>query len=147
VFYSTASAKTEGGRLVLPSGVRDALGTDKPSLFVFQSTNGPLLECAGWEDGLARVQQAILEAPLEQRQALQRAIFPRTQRIDVDAKGRASFLPEMLRHCGVTTEALFVGAGAYFEIWNPQVFEASQKVASDLVSSASIWALRPPGAA
>lgn len=52
-------------------------------------------------------------------------LFP----ISIDGDGRIILPEQLLRKAQITDQALFVGAGDYFQIWEPGVFEAYQEQA------------------
>ena len=45
--------------------------------------------------------------------------------VEMDASGRVLIQKKHLTSIGVESEALFVGVGNYFEIWNKDIFETS----------------------
>ena len=43
--------------------------------------------------------------------------------MELDSAGRILFPKAMLAHSKIESEAIVIGMGNYFEIWNPKVFE------------------------
>lgn len=126
-FYSTITAKLEGGRFALPAAFRDVLGERAVStLMVSKSLPGvqSWLDCADWAGGEQRLKAAILRQPFEKREKIQRIYYSRLMKVEIDAKGRFGLPADYLRHAGLEGEVAFVGAGTSFQLWSPAAYEA-----------------------
>jgi len=55
---------------------------------------------------------------------LYRQFTSRVEYVELDSNGRVLIQKKHLDVIGVETDALFVGVGAYFEIWNKDTFES-----------------------
>lgn len=72
----------------------------------------------------------------EQRRAAE-IILSRSEEITVDSEGRISLPPAMMELSGITEQALFVGIGRTFQIWNPErrvEWEAQSLLGADAAS-------------
>jgi MraZ protein len=58
-----------------------------------------------------------------------RRIFGLAEEADFDGRGRLTLPPMTRRRSGITSQALFVGAGGSFEVWNPEAALASDDAA------------------
>ena len=76
-------------------------------------------------------QEGDSEAALEYQQRNLMA-FAATEEVPYDSSGRI-LLPSMMRRKGQVEDlALFLGVGETFQIWNPQLFLAEQRVPEDM---------------
>lgn len=126
-FYSTTTAKLEGGRFALPAAFRDVLAQGEiTTLMVSKSLPDAQtwLECSDWAGGEQRLKAAILRQPVQQREKVQRIYFSRLLKVEIDAKGRFGLPADYIRHAGLEGEVAFVGAGTTFQLWAPAAYDA-----------------------
>lgn len=63
---------------------------------------------------------------------LQRLIFSRGERVDVDGAGRI-LIPQFLRDvASLDSTATIVGVGSYFEIWTPELWDSQLAILEDV---------------
>ena len=125
------------GRIAIPAEFRKALDIDAfHGLVCVPSLSGPYLDCGGMEL-LLRFQSMIdaLDPYDPDREDLEIAIMGRARKLPFDGDG-GTILPQGLRdHAGITDEAMCVGRGSYFQIWNindvEEVFAQAQARASE----------------
>jgi MraZ protein len=105
------------GRLTIPARFRDLL---EDGAYILQGFDRNLLVLrSGTFEGIyRRLSQLSMTDPAARQ--LRRLIFSTADRADVDRNGRI-LIPQFLREVAqVDGEAVFVGAGEYFEIWSPE---------------------------
>ena len=119
------------GRISIPASFRTALTLGESLQFVaFRSYTHTAIECCT----LARMQQLSegidqLDLFSEAQDDFTAAIFADAQQISIDGDGRAVLSPLLIEYAGLEESAAFVGRGATFQIWKPQVFEQHQAAA------------------
>ena len=112
------------GRLALPAKVKSNLpevSTNElvirrgfePHLIVY-----PMLEYKKFHQKIS----SLSEFNAEERK-LKRNLFRGIAHVELDSAGRILFPKAMLAHSKIDSEAIVIGMGNYFEIWNPKVFE------------------------
>ena len=55
--------------------------------------------------------------------------------LNFDTEGRIQLPAEIIQHAGISTEALFVGRGARFQIWSPKIYESNRSQAFERVKA------------
>ena len=125
LFLSTFTNKIDKkGRVSVPAPFRNALaGQEFHGIVAYSSFINPCVEACGI-DRIARLSQNIeaLDPFSEERDAFATAILGGSVQIGFDGEGRV-MIPDQLRdEAGITDQALFVGKGETFEIWQPQSF-------------------------
>lgn len=68
--------------------------------------------------------------------ALRRAIFGNSTTMALDPSGRLVLPARMADAIGLQKEVLFVGTGADFEIWDPELYEKCTQAEADLAADA-----------
>jgi MraZ protein len=129
--YNYVNKLDRKGRISVPAEFRSALaelGFD--SFAAFCSFRSPAIEC--WTP--ARLEQLTLAMDdlnlfSEQQETLATTLFANTKPISFDGEGRITLPPEFLTHAGITADALFVGQGQSFQIWEPKAYERAQAAA------------------
>lgn len=126
-FLSTYPAKLDGkGRISVPAPFRAVLEADlHPGLFVHPALEVPALDCGG-NAFLREIDALIARYPShsEARDLIATALLGRAETLRTDPEGRIT-LPERFKaHAGITGEAVFVGLGDRFRIWEPNRFSA-----------------------
>ena len=126
-FLSTFSGKLDGkGRLSVPAPFRGVLEADgHPGLFVHQALDCPALECGG-RRLLAGIDALIERFPpySEARDLMATALLGGSETVKLDPEGRI-VLPERFKaYAGISSEAVFVGLGEKFRIFEPTRFAA-----------------------
>ncbi|KKQ01910.1 MAG: Protein MraZ [Candidatus Roizmanbacteria bacterium GW2011_GWA2_36_23] len=111
---------TGQGRIVIPKKIREALG----NISTFTLTKGFDRCLSGfrnedWEKGASDLMSnSILEM---KKVEMKRHLFAGAITTDIDDQGRIIIPKHLVEYAGLTdTEAILIGVGTYFEIWNPQ---------------------------
>ena len=129
LFLSTVVNKVDRkGRVSVPSHFRAALSNQSfPGVILFRSYTSPTLEGCGI-DRMQTLSESVdrLDLFSETHDDLASTLFAEAQQLAWDQDGRI-FLPDSLKEFAQLTDAAaFVGRGATFQIWNPNVFEKHQ---------------------
>ncbi len=116
------------GRVPLPPKYREKL---KDGLVL---TAGPercivAYSSAEWEKLAANLTGGSI-VPNKLRR-LHRAIFASAYNLEPDGQGRVA-LPQLLRdHAGIRDDIIIAGANTYFELWNPEQWQAEKAVSQE----------------
>jgi MraZ protein len=116
------------GRISIPSSFRTVLTLGESQQFVaFRSYKYQAIECCT----LARMQQLSegvdqLDIFSEAQDDFTAAIFADAQQISIDGDGRAVLPQILIEYAGLDESAAFVGRGATFQIWKPELFDSHQ---------------------
>ena len=112
------------GRISVPAPFRAVLNSEQfPGIIAYGSFVNPCIEGCG----IDRIEQLsksidVLDPYSEQRDAFATTILGGSVQLAFDSEGRV-FLPESLISLAkLTDQAVFVGKGATFEIWEPVTF-------------------------
>ena len=121
LFVSTFTNKIDRkGRVSVPAPFRQILaGKGSETVVLYPHPKQPAIEGGGmdWlEDYAARVAQ--MPEYDEDRDALQ-ALFGQVSQIVPDSEGRIILPENLIGRAGLGENAIFVGAGPKFEIWEP----------------------------
>ena len=107
------------GRLTIPARYRDLL---EGGAYITQGFERNLMV---WPDSaFEHISQSLGTKSITDpdTRLLQRLIFSRGERLDVDGAGRI-LIPQFLRQFALLdSEAIVVGVGNYFEIWSPELW-------------------------
>ncbi|HEX7008220.1 MAG TPA: division/cell wall cluster transcriptional repressor MraZ [Alphaproteobacteria bacterium] len=110
------------GRVSVPSRFRDAVaGQSYRGVVVAPSTDVGALDACDYER-ITEVAAALDDPDLytaEQRQQAEN-ILARSVELPFDDGGRILLPQELLKHAGIQGQAMFVGIGPTFQIWNPE---------------------------
>lgn len=117
-YEHTVDAK---GRLFVPSKLRENLGE---TFYVMPGSDTCLnvYSTAGWE----KVQQRINAIPLSRRGDV-RILLSNIQECTPDKQGRFLLTPELRQYASLEQEVTFLGQGDHVEIWNRDVYKASEE--------------------
>ena len=126
LFLSTYVNKIDKkSRVSVPASFRSAL-TDQnfQGIVVFPSSTHGALEgfsMARMEELSQRLDNFDLFS--ETQDDLAASIFSNAVPLSFDENGRVMLPKSLADHAGITDQALFVGMGVKFQIWNPEAFE------------------------
>lgn len=112
------------GRVSVPKPFRDAIADqDYPGIYVFPSFKYPALEGAG-EAFIQRIVTSLDDLDLfsDEQDDLAETILANTNTLPYDPEGRVILPKSLMDHVNLKTEAVFVGAGARFQIWEPKAY-------------------------
>lgn len=126
LFFSSYQNKIDKkGRISVPASFRATLSKQQSNgMIAYQSLRNPCIEACGmerFEKMNARIEE--MDPFSEEREAFADTLFGQSVMINVDGEGRASLPPHLLQAAGISEEALFVGKGEVFEIWEPKAYE------------------------
>lgn len=132
LFLSTFVNKIDKkGRISVPAPFRSALGNEIfQGIVVFRSHRLPALECCA----ISRMEQLsasvdALDLFSETQDDLASVIFADAIQIPFDGDGRMILPKNLVDFLGVDETLSFVGRGATFQIWNPDIFHTYQEQA------------------
>ncbi|MBT4989780.1 MAG: cell division/cell wall cluster transcriptional repressor MraZ [Rickettsiales bacterium] len=134
LFLSTFINKIDKkGRVSVPAQFRAVLRVEEfQGIVAYPSFINQCIEAAGMTR-MEKITDIIedLDPFSEEKDAFATAILGDSHQLSFDGEGRI-ILPEILmKNCGLTDKALFIGKGKNFEIWNPDQFESYSKQAKD----------------
>lgn len=142
LFLSTFVNKIDKkGRVSVPAQFRTTLTSNQSSLIgessfsgivVFRSLKHPALEGCS-VDRMQRMSNSIdgLDLFSDAQDDLVSAIFADSHLLTFDSEGRVSIPEEFLKFANLTDQVAFVGRGATFQLWAPEVFQKIQNEARD----------------
>lgn len=123
------------GRISIPAPFRAVMAKDGfDGLYVHPSLDAPALDCGG--NALLREIDALLEtmpAYSEPRDAFATALLGTSEILRLDSEGRVSLSESSRAFMGLTGEAVFVGQGHKFQIWEPGRFASHLEEAKSRV--------------
>lgn len=117
------------GRVSVPKPFRDAfLQQSFAGVFVFPSFKFPAIEASG-EAFMDRVVSSLDELDMfsDEQDDLASTILENSHPLPFDPEGRVVLPQDIIDHAGIAEQAVFVGRGARFQIWNPETYEIHRK--------------------
>lgn len=129
LFMDTITNKVDGkGRVSLPSDYRAIVKELSTEIVCYRSLSLPCIEgCL--EETLEKLAAEIETATdffSETQDNLTNLIFGDAKRFPFDSTGRIVLTEKLLKHAGITDNAVFVGKGRKFQIWNPENWEKEE---------------------
>lgn len=132
------------GRVSIPAAFRRVLEAEDPGwkdglptnlLIFYGDTSRDCLEIYT-QAGVNRMHDIIEAFPKgsEKRRALEKRFYGKSVPTTIDDTGRLVLNAKLRGIADVTSEALFLGAGETFEIWNPAAIEGSEAEEEDDVA-------------
>ena len=125
MFQGASSVSLDAkGRLSVPTRHRDALlAQASGSLTVTKHPDGCLMVFPRpeWEQVSARIAKMPMSAQWTKRFFLGNAMD-----VDMDGTGRVLISPELRQAAGLTREAMLLGMGRHFELWDKATYEAKE---------------------
>ena len=125
VFQGASSLNLDAkGRLSVPTRHRDVLSaTAAGQLTVTRHPHGCLMVFArpAWEQFRERIATMQLKD-----QWLKRLFLGNAMDVDMDSTGRILISPELRNAAGIGREALLLGMGSHFELWDRATYEAKE---------------------
>ena len=119
--FLTLDAK---GRLSVPARHRDVLGAGASSQFtITKHPHGCLMVFPRneWE----KFRERIASLPM-QAQWWKRIFLGNAMDVDMDATGRVLVSPELRKAAGISKDAVLLGMGSYFELWDAATYTAQE---------------------
>ncbi|OJX31817.1 MAG: cell division/cell wall cluster transcriptional repressor MraZ [Burkholderiales bacterium 68-12] len=112
------------GRLSVPTRHRDALSQAAAGqLTITKHPHGCLMVFPRpeWE----AFRERIAELPMS-AQWWKRIFLGNAMDVDMDATGRVLIAPELRQAAGITKDAMLLGMGRHFELWDKATYEAQE---------------------
>ncbi len=112
------------GRLSVPTRHRDVLmATANGQLTITKHPHGCLMVFARpeWEKFRERIASQPMSA-----QWWKRIFLGNAMDVELDGTGRVLVSPELRAAAGITTEAVLLGMGSYFELWDKATYDAEE---------------------
>lgn len=126
LFLSTFTNKIDSkGRISVPAQFRASLvNQDFSGIVVYESFVNDCVEGCDLER-IKKISESIdnLDPFSEERDAFATAVLGGSVQLSMDVDGRVILPGQLLKKAKIKNEAVFVGKGATFELWNPQQFK------------------------
>ena len=122
LFMDTVANKVDSkGRVSLPADYRAIVKAAESEIVCYRSLSSPCVEGCLEDllDKLANEMEDSLDFFSETQDDLTNLIFGDAKRYPFDSTGRIMLSEKLLTHAQITTQAVFVGKGRKFQIWNP----------------------------
>ena len=135
-FVSHYRNKVDGkGRVSVPAPFRAAIakgGFD--GVFCYPSLDSAAIDAGGQSlmDQISGLLEAI-DPYSDGRDTLSLALFGQSDVLKLDQDGRAVLTEALRAHAGIEDQAIFVGLGDKFQIWEPDNFQAHLSMARERV--------------
>lgn len=118
------------GRVSVPKPFRDALataGSEFAGLYAYPLFKVPAIEACG-EDFMTRLAESLddLDMFSDDQDDLASVLLESAHPLPFDPEGRVVLPADLLDHAGLEGQAFFVGRGARFQIWNPDIYQANR---------------------
>lgn len=118
------------GRVSVPKLFRDFILSRSggfAGIFAYSLYQEPAVEACDGQH-MARVAESLEDLPMnsEDQKALALMLLERAHQLSFDPEGRIVLPEELIVHAGLDGDALFVGRGFRFQIWNPGRYDEVQ---------------------
>ena len=134
------------GRVSVPKPFRAAFeGQSFNGLYVYPLFKFNAFEACG-EDFMGRLSDSLEDLPMfSDEQDDLSMILESAHRLPFDPEGRVVLPPDVLKTTGIAGQALFVGRGRRFQIWEPKAYDANRAQAFERSRARNATLqLRPP---
>ena len=129
LFLSSFTNKLDAkGRVSVPSAFRTAAAAENfAGVVLFRSFTGACIEGMTMSR-MEKMADATDQMDLfdEKMDELTAMLFADARQLAFDVTGRIVLPPDLLAHAGIKDEAVFVGRGKSFQIWEPAAFQKMQ---------------------
>ena len=111
------------GRLSVPTRHRDALSAGASQLTITKHPHGCLMifPRTAWEQFRDRIASLPMQA-----QWWKRIFLGNAMDVEMDGTGRVLVSPELRAGAGIAKDVVLLGMGAYFELWDAQLYAAQE---------------------
>ncbi|MEY2252204.1 MULTISPECIES: division/cell wall cluster transcriptional repressor MraZ [Comamonas] len=111
------------GRLSIPTRHRDALTKPGPTLTITRHPHGCLMIFPQdeWAVFSARIAQVKMG-----EQVLKRIFLGSAMDVEMDGTGRVLVSPELRAAANITKDAILMGMGSHFELWDKATYEKQE---------------------
>lgn len=138
------------GRVSVPKPFRDALdGQGFNGLYAYPLFKHAAIEVCG-EEFMTRLAESLddLDMFSDEQDDLAAVILENAHPLPFDPEGRVVLPKDLMDHAGLTEQALFVGRGARFQVWDPDAHDAHRREAFERARArGNTLKLRPRGSA
>jgi MraZ protein len=135
LFLSTYTNKVDKkGRVSIPANFRTALSKQEfQGVVAYPSFVNPCIEACSM-DRIEQLSESIdsLDPYSDERDAFAATILGGSVQLSFDGEGRVMLPSSLLEVATISDQAVFVGKGKTFEIWEPETFKAYAQKARDL---------------
>lgn len=123
------------GRISVPASFRNVLAKqDFNGMIAYASLRNPCIEACGTDRFLKMSAHIESMDPFsEERDAFATTLFGESVQMGFDGEGRVMIPAHLLQAAGIAEEAVFVGKGEVFEIWEPGAYADYAKAARSVV--------------
>lgn len=119
------------GRVSVPKVFRDVLqaqgaeGVNRVYIYPLFKAQG--LEACG-EEFMQRIAMSLddLDMFSHEQDELASVLLESAHMLSFDPEGRIALPAELITHAGINGEALFVGRGVRFQVWDPETYRANR---------------------
>lgn len=135
LFLSSFEKKIDKkGRVSVPSNFRAALTSESfNGIVLYRSFINPCIEaCAMSRIEALSEQIEDLDPFSEERDAFAATILGGSVQLGFDSEGRITVPAHLLEEAGISANAVFIGKGKTFEIWEPAAYAEYAKKAREL---------------
>ena len=122
------------GRVSVPAQFRTALaGQEFSGIVAYASLAHPAIEACGM-GRIMKINERIemLDPYSEERDAFATTIFGESSQLAFDSEGRVMLPEALIAAAALSEQAVFIGKGETFEIWEPKAFEGHVARAREL---------------
>ncbi len=123
------------GRVSVPKPFRAGLEAAEPDseftgVYAFPLFKAPAIEVCG-EAFMSRIADSVddLEMFSDEQDDISSVILESAHPLPFDTEGRVVLPAELLEHAGISGEAIFVGRGKRFQVWDPDTYREHSKKA------------------
>jgi MraZ protein len=136
LFFSSYRNKIDKkGRVSVPASFRNLLLKQEfNGMIAYASLRNPCIEACGIERfHKMNAHWQSLDPLSHERDAFETTMFGQSEPLNFDGEGRVMLPAHLAEFAGIGEEAVFVGKGETFEIWEPKAYETHAKAARDAV--------------
>lgn len=130
LFLNTVCNKVDAKyRVSIPASFRQLIEEKNADLILYPSFQYPCIEGCGGDILTALAEKLDSEQSLfaPQKQSIQSLIFGSAKAFVIDATGRICLTKELMTHAKLKDEAVFIGCGKTFQIWNPELWAKEEQ--------------------
>ncbi len=116
------------GRVSLPADYRAIVKDTGSEIVCYRSLSAPCIEGCLEDllDKLATDMENSLDFFSQEQDDISNLVFGDAKRYPFDSTGRIMLSEKLLKHAEIKSNAVFVGKGRKFQIWNPQNWEKEE---------------------
>lgn len=147
LFMDTVINKVDAkGRVSLPADYRAIVKDTGSEIVCYRSLSAPCIEGCLEDllDKLATDMENSLDFFSQEQDDISNLVFGDAKRYPFDSTGRIMLSEKLLKHAEIKNNAVFVGKGRKFQIWNPENWaEEEARIRAEVLKKRP--SLRPEG--